>query len=92
MRIELDDQKYWINLNKHRIRFEEAYEIFHDMIALEMLDDSSGQMRFIRIGFNSARGILVVVNCERNEDLIRLISARRATKNEEGAYEERIRF
>lgn len=92
MKIEWDDQKYWINLNKHGIRFEEAYEVFNDENALEMHDDSSDEVRFVRIGLNSKKGVLVVVYCERKENIIRIISARKATKFEEIAYEERIRF
>lgn len=89
---EWDDQKYWVNFYKHGIRFEEATIIFSDPNALEIPDERQKEERFILIGLNPLIGVLVVVFCERASRKIRIISARKATQNEEKLYEERIRF
>ena len=86
---EWDEEKYQSNLKKHGISFEDTFDVFNDLYALEMADDLNND-RFIRIGLNRIKGIIVVVYCERADDLIRIISARRATKLEEILYEERI--
>lgn len=91
-RYEWDEEKYSINLQKHGIRFDEAIQVFSDSNALELIDQSQFEERFIRIGLCFFKGILVVVYCERDEKTIRIISARKATKQEEKNYEERIRF
>lgn len=91
-RYEWDNQKYWVNFHKHGIRFEEATLIFSDPNAIEVLDDDVNEERFILIGMNRSIGVLVVVFCERSEETIRIISARKATLKEEQLYEERIRF
>lgn len=90
MNFEWDENKYQANLSKHQIRFEDAVMIFEDLQALEILDTDSGEERYIRIGLNPVKGVLVVVYCERNGDTIRIISARKATKSEEVQYEKGI--
>lgn len=87
---EWDDEKYQSNLKKHGLKFEDAIEVFHDLNALELLDEHEYEDRFIRIGLNRFKGIMVVVFCERAEEIIRIISARRASKLEVILYEERI--
>lgn len=88
---EWDEAKYASILKKHGIRFEEALIIFSDSNALEMLDvDSSFEARVIRIGLYSNIGVLVVLYFEREDNKIRIISARFATRTEEGEYEKRI--
>lgn len=90
MNYEWDRDKYQSNLRKHGIRFEDSFDVFDDLNALELKDDYEQEYRLIRIGLNRRKGILVVVYCERLDDIIRIISARRATKLEEILYEERI--
>ncbi len=87
---EWDEEKYQSNLKKHGLKFEDAIEVFHDLNALELLDEHEHEDRFIRIGLNRFKGIMVVVFCERSEEIIRIISARRASKLEVILYEERI--
>ncbi len=77
------------NLAKHGVSFKEAAEAFGDTLAVVKPDpDHSGQEeRKILVG-NSARGLLVVVAYTDRKALVRLISARRATRRERKTYEE----
>ena len=88
LEFEWDNEKEQRNRAKHGVSFEEAKAVFRDPLALELLDTrfDYGEERFITIGV-SARGVLTVVNTQRGES-IRLISARRATKEEAKAYAE----
>lgn len=90
---EWDEEKDWSNFLKHNLNFEEAQLIWTDPNALEFIDDehSEGEERYLRIGLNPFRGILLVVFCERNRNLIRIISARKATSEERKEYERQIR-
>lgn len=91
-RYEWDEFKNNLNYKKHGIRFEEAILIFGDPNGLETRDLYHPQERYLRIGFNSKTGVLVVVYSEKTENLIRIISARKATTKEARIYEERIQF
>lgn len=90
-----NDEKAKSNYKKHGIRFEEAQVIWSDFNALEYVDPDShlyGEERFLRIGLNPQRGLLLVSFCEREGgDNIRIISARKATKSERDVYEEELR-
>lgn len=95
MSFEWDEPKNLRNDLKHDIRFEEAVVIWEDTSTQEFFDeDHSEEERYIKIGLNPYRGILMVVFCERvtgeGEEKIRIISARRATYNERKVYEEGI--
>ena len=95
MKYEWDEDKSIKNLKKHGIRFEEAQIIWSDPNAQEFIDSVSDikELRFIRIGLNPRRGILLVVYCEKEDgELIRIISARKATNSEKAIYEEELRF
>ena len=86
---EWDDEKARTNLQKHGIGFDEASTIFDDPLFITALDDehSIDEERYITIGLSSKQRILMVAHTERNEN-IRIISARKATKNEEKFYAE----
>ena len=86
---EWDDEKARTNLQKHGIGFDEASTIFDDPLFITALDDehSIDEERYITIGLSSKQRILMVAHTERNEN-IRIISARKATKNEEKLYQE----
>jgi uncharacterized DUF497 family protein len=89
---EWDEEKYHSNLMKHWIRFEDAQVLWLDPFAIEFIDSESlsTEERFIRIGFNINKGVLFVVFCEREHgEIVRIISARRATKSEKEEYERR---
>lgn len=89
---EWDEHKNSINKAKHKISFEEAQTVFYDEKAL-LIDDpdhSDTEDRFIIIGFSALANLLVVCHCYREPDeIIRIISARKATKNEEKFYSDR---
>ena len=84
-----DLQKAKSNLQKHNVSFEEATSVFDDMLSSTITDPSHpiGKNRFIQIGLSNTDKILVVVFTDRN-DIIRIISARIATKQEVKTYEE----
>ncbi|AHZ84628.1 hypothetical protein Bb109J_c1938 [Bdellovibrio bacteriovorus] len=83
-----DDKKSESNRKKHGVTFEEASTIFLGPY-LEVADDSSDEERFKAIGISRKSKVLVVVYCYREEDKIRIISARKATKHEKENYEEK---
>lgn len=89
LRIEWEAAKARANTLKHGVTFEEAETAFYDDYAIVVPDPdhSSGEERFLLIGLSSALRVLVVVHCETdNGDVIRLISARRATRSERAQY------
>ena len=78
------------NLKKHGISFEEAQTVLESNQQLILEDRDHDEERFIALGFSKHMNILVVVYCYRFRDVIRIISARKATKKERELYEERI--
>lgn len=88
---EWDENKNHINKIKHKISFEEAKTVFLDDNAL-MIDDpehSENEERFILLGMSCKANLLVVCHCMRQSDtVVRIISARKATGNEEAQYYE----
>ena len=85
IRFEWDENKNIINIKKHKITFEEAKSVFYDQEALLINDPehSWGEERFIILGLSLKANLLVVCHCYReSETVIRIISARTATKNE----------
>ena len=92
MYIVWDPDKAWINLKKHGITFEEAQTVLASEAQLILEDNNYREQRFIALGISMNLNLLVVVYCYREEDLVRIISARRATRRERKFYEERIRF
>ena len=80
-----------INLikKKHSVSFEEAKTVFYDKNAIEFFDNdhSLSEDRFIMLGLSFKLRILIVCHCVReNENIIRIISARKATKKEKEYY------
>ena len=84
-----DENKNHINQDKHKISFEEVKTVFYDFEAL-VIDDpehSEEEERFIILGLSKTANLLVVCHCYRkNEMVIRIISARKATKAETKYY------
>lgn len=82
------------NTQKHNISFERATEVFLDPMAISLFDEehSDKEERWITIGTNSFEMVVVVVHTFREvsaeETIIRIISARKATKNEMKQYKE----
>ena len=89
LRFEWDTEKNEINKRKHQISFEEARTVFYDEDAM-VIDDpehSIEEERFIILGLSKRANLLVVCHCFRaSETVIRIISARRATKTESRYY------
>ena len=87
-----DARKALGNLKKHGISFEEAVTVFGDPEALdwEDIEHSSAETRSVRLGFSVAGRILFVVYATRrlknDQETIRIISARQATRKERKAY------
>lgn len=87
-----DDGKDLSNQKKHGISFEEAETVFVDENALLIHDpDHSGEEdRFVLLGLSAKFRMLVVNHCYRkNDEVIRIISARKATRMERKQYRER---
>lgn len=78
------------NQKKHGISFLEGSIAFSDEYAITQSSPANNEERFLLIGINPIIGVLVVVFCERKPDLIRIISARRASRKERNIYEKRI--
>ena len=92
MEFEWDENKAQINKKKHGVSFEEASTVFDDADALQIFDPdhSESEDRFILLGMSAVLRILVVCHCYRAEDSkIRIISARKATRNESSTYKRR---
>ncbi len=89
MRFEWDRKKNEANQQKHGISFDEAKELFTSDDCLEIYDEehSVDKDRFIATGAIRVC-VVVVVFTEREDDLIRILSARRATKKESDLYYE----
>ncbi|MFO7810573.1 MAG: BrnT family toxin [Candidatus Delongbacteria bacterium] len=94
MKFEWDINKETLNLKKHGVSFEQAAFVFADPYALSIFDKvhSGSEDRWVLLGKTSNELILVVVHTFRDDDgieMIRIISARKATSNEKSTYEKR---
>ena len=84
-----DKNKGKINQKKHQVSFKEAQTVFLDDIAQISYDPdhSKSEDRFLLLGMSMRLRTLVVCHCYReNDEIIRIISARKATKKEEKQY------
>lgn len=93
IRFERDRTKAEANWIKHGVSFGEAAEAFGDARGkiIEDPDHSIDEMRFVLIGMSLSAHLLVVCHCFRPEgNVIRIISARRATENEECQYRRQL--
>ncbi len=89
IKFEWDRAKAAANVKKHSVSFEEAQTVFYDEFAVQFFDDehSSEEDRFLMLGISSEANLLLVCHCERaGGNIIRIISARRATKQESQFY------
>lgn len=92
MKFEWSQEKSISNLQKHGVSFEEAREVFDDPFHISKLDARFDycEERWITLGATASEKILVVVNMffdEHGEEIVRIISARRANKSEKEFYE-----
>ena len=90
LKFEWNTRKASNNLKKHSVSFEEAQTVFEDKSALIFPDEahSTDENREIMIGYSSRNRLLLVCFVKRVLNVIRIFSARRATKNEQNDYEE----
>lgn len=86
---EWDSEKAKKNLATHKVSFDEASTAFKDSLSLTIYDPIHSDLedRFVLIGNSYKNHLIIVVFTERRER-IRIISARKATKNEKEQYEE----
>lgn len=85
MKFEWEDEKNERNKEKHKISFEEAKSAFDDGNSLEFEASQNGEFRIVRIGKTATKFILFIVYTMRGL-VIRLISARQASKDERNLY------
>ncbi|TXL12757.1 hypothetical protein BMR06_17175 [Methylococcaceae bacterium HT5] len=84
-----DNNKNKINVSKHGVSFDEAQTAFYDEYAIQFFDPehSEKEDRFLLLGTSFKLKTLVVCHCFREEEaIIRIISARKADKDESKAY------
>ena len=90
IRFQWDERKNSSNQQKHGVSFDEAATVFADENALVIPDPEHSQSedRFIILGLSAALRMLVVCHCYRQaSDIIRILSARKATRKEQLQYE-----
>ena len=90
IRFEWDKAKAALNKRKHGVSFEEAQTVFYDEHAIEFFDPdhSESEDRFIMLGLSFELRLLVVCHCVREtQSVIRIISARKATRHEAKSYQ-----
>ena len=89
LRLEWDERKALANERKHGVSFDEARSAFFDERA-RLIDDpehSEDEERFILMGLSSSLRLLLVCHCYRSKaNVIRIISARKATARESKSY------
>lgn len=89
IKFEWDPAKAAANIEKHGVSFDEAQTVFYDEFAVQFFDEdhSLDEERFLLLGLSTGARLLLVCHCERESDsLIRIISARNATKRERTFY------
>lgn len=89
IKFEWDAIKASVNKKKHGVSFDEAKTVFFDENAKVIHDSehSDDEERFVILGLSVVTRILVVIHCYRKKDsIIRIISARKATKRESAQY------
>lgn len=89
IKFEWDNRKDKSNQKKHGVSFEEAKTVFYDENAIEFydFDHSHDEKRFLLLGLSSKLRLLLICHCFKEENgIIRIISARKATTNEQKEY------
>ena len=88
---EWDDKKALKNIEKHGVSFEEASSVFYDDFAVQFYDKEHSQLeedRFLILGISNKSKMLMVCHCEKeSESILRIFSARKATKKERKFYQ-----
>jgi uncharacterized DUF497 family protein len=90
IKFEWDTDKASSNKKKHCVSFEEARSVFYDEFAVQFYDEESSESedRFLMLSFSDEARLIIVFHFERNKgSIIRIISARKATKTEANYYQ-----
>ncbi|KZL50684.1 BrnT family toxin [Nodularia spumigena] len=89
MEFEWNPDKATLNIEKHGVSFQEAATVFNDQLSVTFPDPdhSIGENRYVIIGVSRFGQLLVVAHTDRGEK-VRIISARKATRQERRFYEE----
>ena len=92
MKFEWDENKNQTNIRKHGIDFYDAAYVFSDPFALSIPDDEHSEMeeRWILLGNNLNEQLLLVIHAFHCDEVIRIISARKATATEKNTYINRL--
>ena len=92
VKFDWDNSKAKSNFKKHKISFEEAASVFNSIpirVFLDQEHSTDREDRFVAIGYSQIHRLLVVVHCYfEDKEIIRIISARKATKQERSFFEE----
>ena len=90
VKFEWDKAKELKNIEKHGISFDEASSVFYDDFAVQFYDVEHSELeedRFLILGISNSSRLLMVCHCEKESgEILRIISARKATKNEQKFY------
>ena len=89
MEFEWNPDKATLNIEKHGVSFQEATTVFNDPLSVTFPDSqhSLGESRYVIIGISRYGQLLIVAHTDRGEK-VRIISARKATRQEQRFYEE----
>ena len=91
MRFEWDEKKNLVNQSKHNLSFETAQDVFSDPLHVSKPDQVvDGELRWLTVGIVGALALIVVAHTFRDEDgedVVRIISARKASRQERRDYE-----
>ena len=90
IKFEWNPPKAVANLKKNQVSFEEAKSVFYDEFAVQFFDEehASDEDRFLMLGMSSGAKLLIVCHWEREfGEVIRIISARKATQRESAFYQ-----
>lgn len=91
IKFEWNQTKARSNLKKHGVSFDEALSVFYDEYAVQFYDDTDSELeedRFLMLGLSNQYRVVLVCYCERRSgEIIRIISARKATRNERRCYD-----
>lgn len=92
MKFEWDEEKEKINIEKHGIDFRTAVQVFLDENRIEFFDErhSIFEERYITIGIAGKKMLIITLVYTERSDVIRVISARQATKKERKTYQDGI--
>jgi uncharacterized DUF497 family protein len=89
VRFEWDSRKASANLRTHGVSFAEAVTVLEDDLALTREDAADGEeQRFVTLGLSDSANLLVVVYVYREPDIIRIVSAWKASRRQKDLYEE----